>query len=173
LATAPDDTATLLKVPPHSLEAERSVLGGLMLDDNAWDRVAEFLTAEDFYRSDHRIIYRCMNSLAEQNKPLDVVTIAEALDGAGELENVGGMSYIAELANNTPTASNVRAYADIVSERATMRQLISVGNQIADSGFNPQGLASPTMRFFAVEHVALMLVAVVVVQITWSRARKE
>ena len=116
-----------------------------MLDDNAWDRVAEFLTADDFYRSDHRIIFRCMASLAEQNKPLDIVTIAEALDGAGELDNVGGMSYLSELANSTPTASNVRAYGEIVSERATMRHLISVGNEIADSGFNPQGRDAATL----------------------------
>lgn len=116
-----------------------------MLDDNAYERVAELLTADDFYRSDHRIIYRCMLSLAEQNKPLDLVTIAEALDSAGELDNVGGMSYLTELTNSTPTAVNVRAYAEIVSERATMRALISVGNEIADTGFNPQGRDAATL----------------------------
>lgn len=116
-----------------------------MLDDNAYERVAELLTADDFYRSDHRIIYRCMLTLAEQNKPLDIVTIAEALDSAGELDNVGGMSYLSELANGTPTATNVRAYAEIVSERSTMRALISVGNDIADSGFNPQGRDAATL----------------------------
>ena len=146
LATAPDDTSTtLLKLPPHSLEAERSVLGGLMLDDNAWDQVSSILSAEDFYRGDHRTIYRCMTELAEQNKPLDIITISEALDALGELDKIGGVAYVAELANNTPTASNVRAYAEIVSERATLRHLISVGHEIADSGFNPQGRDSATL----------------------------
>lgn len=140
MATAPDDTSlSLLKVPPHSVEAERSVLGGLMLDDDAWENVASFLTPEDFYRNDHRTIYRCMGSLADQNKPLDIITISEALDAIGELNNVGGVAYLSDLANNTPTASNVRAYAEIVSERAILRSLIGVGHEIADSGFNPQG----------------------------------
>ncbi|XOV86028.1 MAG: replicative DNA helicase [Pseudomonadota bacterium] len=140
MATAPDDTSlSLLKVPPHSVEAERSVLGGLMLDDDAWENVASFLTPEDFYRNDHRTIYRCMGSLADQNKPLDIITISEALDAIGELNNVGGVAYLSDLANNTPTASNVRAYAEIVSERSILRSLIGVGHEIADSGFNPQG----------------------------------
>jgi replicative DNA helicase len=146
LAIAPDDTSTsLLKVPPHSLEAERSVLGGVMLDDEAFDQVASFLSADDFYRGDHRIIFRCMSELTEQNKPLDIITICEALDAINELENVGGASYISDLANNTPTASNVRAYAGIVSERATLRHLIAAGHEIADSGFNPRGRDSATL----------------------------
>lgn len=126
-------------MPPHSIEAERSVLGGLMLDDNAWDAVGSLLAPEDFYRGDHRTIYRVIASLAEQNKSLDIITVSEALDARGELESVGGIAYVSDLANNTPTASNVRAYAEIVSERATLRQLISAGHEIADSGFNPQG----------------------------------
>ncbi len=145
MALASDDTAAILKVPPHSLEAERSVLGGLMIDEDAFERVAEIITPEDFYRSDHRIIFRCMLSLAEQNKPLDIVTIAEALDGAGELDNIGGMAALSELAGSTPSATNVRAYAEIVNERATLRELISAGNQIADSGFNPQGRDAATL----------------------------
>ncbi|HKI73288.1 MAG TPA: replicative DNA helicase, partial [Pseudomonadales bacterium] len=146
MATAADETTSpILKVPPHSLEAERSVLGGLMLDDNVWEQIASFLAAEDFYRSDHRTIYRCMTELAEQNKPLDIITIAEALDAIRELEGIGGVAYLSDLANNTPTASNVRAYAEIVSERATLRHLISVGHEIADSGFNPQGRDSATL----------------------------
>jgi len=116
-----------------------------MLDDNAWDQGASFPSAEDFYRGDHRTIFRCMTELAEQNKPLDIITIAEALDAINELENVGGVAYVADLANNTPTASNVRAYAEIVSERATLRNLISVGHEIADSGFNPQGRDAATL----------------------------
>lgn len=146
MATASDDTtAGLLKVPPHSLEAERSVLGGLMLDDNAWDSIAATVTAEDFYRGDHRTIFRCMVNLAEQNKPLDIITISESLNAINELENTGGLAYLTELVDNTPTASNIRAYADIVVERATMRRLISVGHEIAESGFNPQGRDSNTL----------------------------
>ena len=116
-----------------------------MLDDNAWDQISSVLTDGDFYRGDHRIIYRCMTELAEHNKPLDIITISEALDAIGELDNVGGVAYISELANNTPTASNIRAYAEIVSERATMRELISAGHEIADNGFNPQGRDSATL----------------------------
>lgn len=146
MATSPDDNVeTLLKIPPHSIEAERSVLGGLMLDDNAWDTISGFLSAEDFYRGDHRIVFRCMYDLVEQNKPLDIITISESLDSVNELENVGGLAYIAELANGTPTASNIRAYADIVQERATVRKLISAAHEIADSGFNPQGRDSATL----------------------------
>ncbi len=118
------------------------MLGGLMLDDDAWENVASFLTPEDFYRNDHRAIYRCMASLSDQNKPLDIITISEALEAIGELNNVGGVSYLSDLANNTPTASNVRAYAEIVSERSILRSLIGVGHEIADSGFNPQGRGS-------------------------------
>jgi replicative DNA helicase len=146
LATAPDDTsATLLKIPPHSIEAERSVLGGLMLDDNAWDSISGILSAEDFYRGDHRTIFRCMHELIERNNPLDIITISESLDEVNELENVGGLAYISDLAEGTPTASNVRAYADIVQERATVRKLIAAAHDIADSGFNPEGRDSATL----------------------------
>lgn len=127
-----------------------------MLDDNAWDQIAAFLSAGDFYRSDHRTIFRCMTELAEQNKPLDIITISEALDAVGELDNVGGVAYVAELASNTPTASNVRAYAEIVSERAILRSLISVGHEIADSGFNPQGRDSATLIDLAESRVFQM-----------------
>jgi len=136
-----DDTSPL-KVPPHSIEAERSVLGGLMLDENAWDSVSSTITAEDFYRSDHRTIFRCMTDLVERNQPLDIITISEALEGVGELENVGGLAFISDLASSTPTASNINAYAQIVNERATVRSLISVAHEIADSGFNPEGRSS-------------------------------
>ncbi len=121
------------------------MLGGLMLDDNAWDTISGIVAAEDFYRGDHRVIYRCMGELVEQNKPLDIITISEALDSVNELENVGGLAYLSELANSTPTASNVRAYADIVQERATIRKLIAAAHEIADSGFNPQGRDSATL----------------------------
>ena len=116
-----------------------------MLDDDAWDAIAGILSAEDFYRGDHRIIYRCMHQLVEQNNPLDIITISESLDAVNELENVGGLAYISDLADGTPTASNIKAYADIVQERATVRKLIAAAHDIADSGFNPQGRDSATL----------------------------
>jgi replicative DNA helicase len=116
-----------------------------MLDDNAWDNISGSLAAEDFYRSDHRIIYRVMADLVEKNDPLDIITISEALEGIGELENVGGLAYISDLASSTPTASNIHAYAQIVRERSTVRSLISVAHEIADSGFNPDGRDSATL----------------------------
>ena len=116
-----------------------------MLDDNAWDNISGAVAAEDFYRSDHRIIYRVMADLVERNNPLDIITISEALEGIGELENVGGLAYISDLASSTPTASNIHAYAQIVRERATVRSLISVAHEIADSGFNPDGRSSATL----------------------------
>ncbi len=120
-------------------------MGGLMLDETAWDRISGSVTAGDFYRGDHRTIFRCMESLVEQNRPLDVITISEALDGLNELENVGGLVYISDLAASTPTASNIRAYADIVSERSIVRKLISVAHEIAESGFNTQGRDAATL----------------------------
>ena len=139
------DDETLLKVPPNSIEAERSILGGLMLDENAWDTVSSIVFADDFYRGDHRQIYKCMVSLVGKNKPLDIITIAEELDAIGELKSAGGMAYLSELVNTTPSATNIRAYAEIVRERATIRKLISVGNEIADSGFSPEGRDSATL----------------------------
>jgi len=146
MAIATDDVSTsALKIPPHSLEAERAVLGGLMLDESAFESISVFLSPEDFYRSDHRSIYRVVQHLSEQNKPLDIITVSEALDERGELESVGGLAYVADLANNTPTASNVRAYATIVQERATVRRLINVAHEIAESGFNPDGRSSDAL----------------------------
>ncbi len=110
-----------------------------MLDDRAWDNISTIITAEDFYRNDHRIIFRCMGDLAERNRPLDIVTISESLQLVNELDNVGGTPYLSELADITPTASNIKAYAEIVVERATVRNLISVAHEIAESGFSPQG----------------------------------
>ncbi len=134
-----DKEAAALKVPPHSLEAEQSVLGGLMLDNQAWDHVADRLVADDFYRYEHRLIFNVMAELAEAARPLDVVTLSEALEGRDQLDTVGGLAYLAELARNTPSASNIRAYADIVRERATLRKLIRTASQIADGAFSPQG----------------------------------
>lgn len=113
-----------------------------MLDDNAWDSVSERVSAEDFYRADHRTIFRCMADLVERNQPLDIITISESLEAVGELENVGGLAFISDLASSIPTTTNISAYATIVRERATIRGLISVAHEIADSGFNPAGRSS-------------------------------
>ncbi|WP_027967735.1 replicative DNA helicase [Halomonas halocynthiae] len=134
-----DRETAALKIPPHSLEAEQSVLGGLMLDNQAWDDVSDRLMADDFYRYEHRLIFNVMLHLAEASNPLDVVTLSEALEGRDQLDSVGGLAYLAELARTTPSASNIRAYADIVRERATLRKLIRAANQVAESAFAPQG----------------------------------
>ncbi|WP_299262082.1 replicative DNA helicase [uncultured Kushneria sp.] len=134
-----DRETAALKVPPHSLEAEQSVLGGLMLDNQAWDEIADRLASDDFYRLEHRDVFKAMTRLAEEGRPLDVVTLSEELESHDRLGRVGGLSYLAELARNTPSASNIRAYADIVRERATLRKLIAAANQIAEGAFNPQG----------------------------------
>ncbi|SPJ33676.1 replicative DNA helicase [Kushneria phyllosphaerae] len=134
-----DRETAALKVPPHSLEAEQSVLGGLMLDNQAWDEIADRLVSDDFYRIEHRDVFKAMVRLAEEGRPFDVVTLSEELESHDRLGRVGGLSYLAELARNTPSASNIRAYADIVRERATLRKLIAAANQIADGAFNPQG----------------------------------
>ena len=128
-----------LRVPPHSIEAEQSVLGGIMLDNKAWDRVEENLVEKDFYRHDHRLIFNAMGYLMQQLQPLDVITVFEFLEREGQADDVGGLSYLAELANNTPSASNITAYARIVRERAVIRELISAAHEIAETGFNPEG----------------------------------
>ena len=117
------------------------MLGGLMLDNSCWDTVSNLVSAADFYRKDHRLIFQAMETLTEKNEPMDVVTLSEALDNLKQLDAVGGLAYLSELANNTPTASNIKAYATIVHERATLRQLIHVSHEIADSCFNPEGRA--------------------------------
>lgn len=131
-----------LKVPPHSIEAEQSILGGLMLDNETWDQVGEIVQEGDFYQHSHKLIFRAIESLAKDSKPFDVVTLSEWLDSVNELNNVGGLGYLGNLAKNTPSAANIRAYANIVRERSVFRQLISVGTQISDSAFNSQGRPS-------------------------------
>jgi replicative DNA helicase len=125
-----------LKIPPHSIEAEQSVLGGLMLENSAWDQIADRIIEADFYRYDHRLIFRSIADLAEENKPLDVITLSEWLKQRGELNDAGGLAYLGTLAKDTPSAANIRAYADIVREKSVLRQLITVGSNIADSAFN-------------------------------------
>lgn len=134
--------AISVKTPPHSIEAEQSVLGGVMLDNRAWDQIADRVRETDFYRHDHRLIFRVMSRLVEQNKPLDVLTVTESLRELHELDNAGGEVYLFELANNTPSVANVTAYADIVRERSVLRQLIDTANDIASNAFNPQGRSS-------------------------------
>ncbi len=127
-----------LKVPPHSIEAEQSVLGGLMLDNERWDDVAERVVADDFYTRPHRHIFTEMARLQESGSPIDLITPAESLERRGQLDSVGGFAYLAELSKNTPSAANISAYADIVRERAVVREMISVANEIAEAGFDPQ-----------------------------------
>jgi len=128
-----------LRMPPHSIQAEQSVLGGLMLDNQAWDTVADRVGEEDFYRKDHRLIFRAIRKLADEQTPFDAVTLSEWLEKAGELEASGGLAYLAVLAKETPSAANVGAYADIVRERSVLRQLIHVGTEVADSAYQPGG----------------------------------
>lgn len=128
-----------LKVPPHSIEAEQSVLGGLLLEGTAWDLVSDRLVDEDFYRQDHRLIYQAIRRVYDQGRPCDLITVAECLEQSEELDRAGGMAYLGLLAGGVASAVNIAAYADIVRERAIARHLISVGSNIADSGFHPQG----------------------------------
>ena len=129
----------IARTPPHSLEAEQSVLGALMLDNRAWDRIADRVGLEDFYRPDHKMIFQVIQSLIEQSKPVDVLTISDALKQVNQIDQVGGEVYLFELAKNTPSAANIVAYADIVRERSVLRQLIFAGTDITDAAFNPDG----------------------------------
>ncbi len=138
-----------LKTPPNSIEAEQSVLGGLMLDNQAWDNVAERVITEDFYLLSHRLIFAVMQRLSEENKPIDLVTLTERLELSNELERVGGTAYLLEIQKNTPSSANINAYADIVRERALLREMIGVANEIAEAGFTPKGRASKELLDFA------------------------
>ncbi|MGL5287308.1 replicative DNA helicase [Aeromonas sp. RU39B] len=138
--TAKKDAKTLqLKVPPHSFEAEQSVLGGLMLDNEAWDRVAERVIDQDFYSRPHRLIFQAMNRLSNAGSPIDLITVQEDLERSEQLEEVGGFAYLVEIAKNTPSAANITAYAEIVRERAVVREMIAVANEIVEAGYEPQG----------------------------------
>ncbi|HSD61656.1 MAG TPA: replicative DNA helicase, partial [Burkholderiales bacterium] len=136
---ARDSQLEAIKQPPHSVEAEQSVLGGLLLDNNAWDRVADAVSEGDFYRQDHRLIFRACSRLINDNKPADVISVAETLRLAGELESAGGIPYLGGLAQNTASSANIRHYAEIVRERCVMRRLAEVGAQIAEAAFAPGG----------------------------------
>jgi replicative DNA helicase len=128
-----------LRLPPHSVEAEQSVLGGLLLSNPSWDRIGDVVAESDFYRHDHRVLWRVITKLIEDNKPADILTVAESLKLNGELDAVGGIAYLQQLANGTPSAANIRRYAEIVRERAIMRRLAEVGTAIAESAFTPTG----------------------------------
>ena len=128
-----------LKISPHSIQAEQSVLGGLMLDNQTWDAVADKVVESDFYRKDHRLIFRTIEQLADKQEPFDVITLSEALNTAGQLEDAGGLAYLGTLAKDTPSAANIVAYANIVRDKSVLRQLIHVGTDISDSAFNPEG----------------------------------
>ncbi len=128
-----------ITVPPQNIEAEQSVLGGLMLDNSSWDVVSDRIFEEDFYRKDHRLIFRSIASLAEENKPFDVITLTEWLESRNESENAGGLAYLGTLAKNTPSAANIRHYADIVRERSILRSLVTASNEISDAAFNTEG----------------------------------
>ena len=153
-----------LKLPPHSLEAEQSVLGGLMLDNERWDNVSERVVAKDFFSRPHRTIFGEMQRLLELGKPIDLITLSESLETKGELSLVGGFAYLAELSKNTPSAANIGAYADIVRERAVVREMISVANEIADAGYDPQGRSSEDLLDLAESRVF---------QIAENRANKD
>lgn len=137
---AQDQQLAQLRVPPQSLESESSILGGLLLDNNAWDRVADLLTDSDFYQHEHQLIYAAIGKLINASKPADVVTVFELLRDTGQAEAVGGLVYLNALAQFVPSASNIRRYAEIVRERAILRKLISASDAIATKAFNPQGM---------------------------------
>ncbi len=129
-----------LKTPPHSIQAEQSVLGGLMLDNKTWDTIADKLVEKDFYRKDHQLIFRAIARLADRQEPFDVVTLSEIMEASGDLKSVaGGLAYLGMLARDTPSAANILAYATIVRDRSVLRQLVHVGTEISDSAFAPEG----------------------------------
>jgi replicative DNA helicase len=150
---AADTTVNALKVPPHSVEAEQSVIGGLLLDNGAWDRVSDTITADDFYRREHRLIFDAIAALCEQASPADIVTVCEQLDKSSELEVVGGLSYVASLANNTPSAANIVAYCNIVRERSILRQLLRAASDITATTYQPNGRAVTELLDFAEQRV--------------------
>jgi len=134
-----DDEVARLRVPPQSIEAEQSVLGGLLLDNGAWDRAADVVTESDFYRFEHKLIFSAVGALIGANKPADVITVYEHLQMSGKAEEAGGLAYLNALAQSVPSAANMRRYAEIVRERAVLRKLIAASDEIATNAFNPAG----------------------------------
>ena len=140
-----EDEVSRLRVPPHSVEAEQSVLGGLLLDNLAWDRAGDLLTDGDFYRYEHRLIYAAIGALVAASKPADVITVFEQLQSLGKAQDCGGLAYLNALAQSVPSAANMRRYAEIVRERSILRKLIAASDDIATSAFNPHGRAVSTV----------------------------
>lgn len=136
--TQRDKQVEHVQIPPHSIEAEQAVLGGILLSNSHWDAVAERIIADDFYTVEHRLIFQEMVELIRLNHPVDLLTLDEALKRRGVSDQVGGFAYLAELSNNTPSAANIIAYADIVREKAILRELIAVGNNIAKNSYSPK-----------------------------------
>ena len=134
-----DPQLAALKLPPHSIEAEQSLIGGLLIDNSAWDRIGDVVRETDFYRDDPRRIFRHIGKLCQLARPADVVTVFESIEQSNEIDQTGGLSYLAEIANSTPSAANIRRYAEIVRERAILRQLVTVGDEIAGNALNPAG----------------------------------
>jgi replicative DNA helicase len=134
-----DPQIDALRVPPHSIEAEQAVLGGLLLDNSAFDRVGDLLREDDFYRHDHRLIWRQIARLIERSQPADVVTVLEGLQSSALAEEAGGLAYLSALATETPSAANIRRYGEIVRDRAILRRLITTSDEIATAALNPQG----------------------------------
>jgi len=137
-----DSETARLKIPPHSLEAEQAVLGGLMLDNSGWDRIADIVAVEDFYRNDHRLILTAIIALSEASKPFDAVTVSQWLQNTDELDEAGGLAYLGQLVRDTPSAANIKAYGEIVRERSILRQLIEVGTRMVSNAFSPEGRES-------------------------------
>ena len=135
----PDRQIAQLRIPPHSIEAESSVLGGILLDNGAWDRVGDLLADGDFYRFEHRLIFGAISSLVNASKPADVITVFEHLQNQGKGEEIGGLSYLNSLAQYVPSAGNIRRYAEIVRERSILRKLVGASDEIATNAFNPKG----------------------------------
>ena len=148
-----DSETASLKIPPHSVEAEVAVIGGLLTDNSVWERVAERVHEEDFYRRDHRTIFHAITALDSEGQPFDVVTVAEWLDDHQRLDEAGGLTNLAALAETTAGASNIVAYADIVRKRSVLRQLIAATNKISESVFNPQGRNSEEILDYAEQTV--------------------
>lgn len=134
-----DESINKLRLPPHSIEAEQSLLGGLLIDNEALDKIADLITVNDFYRQDHQIIYGHIHRLIDRSQPADIVTVGESLESNSELNTIGGLEYLGLLAENTPTAANIRGYAQIVRERSIMRSLVEVGTDIVDAALTPHG----------------------------------
>ena len=144
-APTADSEVNRLRVPPHSIEAEQSVLGGLLLDNSAWDRAADAVTESDFYRYEHRLIFTAIKGLLESSKPADVITVHERLQSLNKAQDIGGIAYLNALAQSVPSAANLRRYAEIVRERAILRKLIEASDEIATQALNPQGKPVPTI----------------------------